>query len=74
MVQHIGAAVGPRLGELQALADGGGPVTGVQQPRQRRNEPADGLLVELVLTATRRPPSALDRPLAASHSLWASCR
>ena len=51
LVQHVGAAVGPRLGELQALARGGGHVAGLQQPGQRRDQAADGLLVELVLTA-----------------------
>jgi len=51
LVQHVRAAVGPRLGELQAAVPGSGSLARLHQPRQRRDQAADGVLVELVLAA-----------------------
>jgi hypothetical protein len=65
LVQHVGAAAGPRPGERQARVRGGCQrAAGLQQPAQRRDEAADGVLVELVLAAEaaedprHRPPLA----------------
>ena len=51
-VQHVGAAVGPGLGEHQPVRRGGGhQFRGIQQPGQRPDQPPDRLLVQLVLAA-----------------------
>jgi len=54
-VEHVGAAVGPRFGELQALARGGGYLAGVHQTPELRGTQAGMSTVYSTLASDSSP-------------------